>query len=115
MNAPDFKKTYLEAFNDWEKSALTKDPFWIRETREAALAYFDKTALPTPTDEAWRYADLDPLFKISFALKGERHSKETVSRELTYLGFDSDGADWLVFVNGHFSQALSKMEDLPEA
>ena len=114
MNAADFKKTYLDAFNDWEKSALTKDPFWIRETREQALAYFDKTALPTTHEETWRYADLDPLFKISFALKGERHSKETVSRELASLGFDADGADWLVFVNGHYTQGLSSVEKLPK-
>ena len=113
MNAVDFKKTYFEAFNDWEKSALTKDPFWIRETREAALAYFEKAALPTTHEEGWRYADLEPLFKISFALQGERHSKETVSRELSSLGFDMDKADWLVFVNGHYSQALSSVEKLP--
>ncbi len=37
MNAMEVKNSYLATFSDWEKTALTKDPFWIQETREKAL------------------------------------------------------------------------------
>lgn len=114
MTGADFKKTYLESFNDWEKAALTKDPFWIRETREAALAYFGKAGLPTSRDEAWKYTDLDPLYKISFALAGDRQPKAAVAAELKSLGFDPSKAHLAVFVNGHFSESLSALGDLPK-
>jgi Fe-S cluster assembly protein SufD len=111
--ATEFKISYLEAFSDWEKSALVKDPFWIQETREKALAHFGEIGFPTSKDEAWKHTDLDPLFKISFALKGDRQSKAAVSAELKSLGFDIEKAHLMVFVNGHFCQNLSALGELP--
>src|ERR1035438_2216669 len=113
--ASEFKNSYLESFPDWQKAALVKDPFWIQETREKALAHFAETGFPTAHDEAWKHADLDPLFKISFALKGDRHSKEAVLAELKSLGFEPEKAHLMVFVNGHYSPNLSALGDLPHA
>ncbi len=44
MDAVQVKNLYLQAFPDWEKTALAKDPFWLRETREKALAQFAENA-----------------------------------------------------------------------
>src|SRR5258708_32694691 len=107
------KNSYLAAFADWEKSALTKDPFWLRETREAALAQFGETGFPTTKDEFWKYTDLDGLLKHSFALMGDRHTKAAVLSELKSLGFDSEKAHLMVFVNGYFSKELSSLKNLP--
>lgn len=111
MNALEAKDTYLSQFGDWEKTALTKDPFWIRETREKALAYFQETGFPTSRDETWKYTNLDPLFQIPFALNGDRVSKEAVLPELKSLGFETGKANVMVFVNGHFSKALSGVSE----
>lgn len=35
------------------------DPGWLAERRAMALDYYDKLAMPSPTEEVWRYVDLD--------------------------------------------------------
>jgi len=113
MDALQAKNSYLSAFSDWEKSALTKDPFWLKETREAALAQFGETGFPTVKDEFWKYTDLDGLLNHSFALTGDRHTKAAVLSELKSLGFDPEKAHLMVFVNGYFSKDLSSVKNPP--
>jgi Fe-S cluster assembly protein SufD len=107
MNANEVKNAYLSAFPDWEKAALSKDPFWLRETREKALAAFGEAGFPTTKDEFWKFTDLDPFYKLPFDLTGERPAKAAVLAELKSLGFEPEKADLMVFVNGHFSKELS--------
>jgi len=109
MNATEAKNTYLSAFPDWEKAALSKDPFWLRETREKALAAFGEAGFPTSKEETWRYTDLDHLFQLPFDLTGEKPAKAAVTAELKSLGFDTEKAYLAVFVNGHFSKELSHL------
>ena len=40
-------------------AAGASDPAWLAERRKTAYEYFDKLALPSPTEEVWRYVDLD--------------------------------------------------------
>jgi len=114
VDALQVKQTYLSAFSDWEKTALTKDPFWIRESRELALAYFGEAGFPTAKDEDWKYTDLDNFLKVSFALTGDKHSKASILAELKSLGFEMDKAHLMVYVNGHFCKELSTIHDLPK-
>lgn len=111
MNSTEVKNKYLSAFPDWEKAALAKDPFWIRETREKALAYFEKAGFPTAKDETWKYTDLDNFYKIPFALTGEVQTKAAISAELKSLGFDLAQAQLMVFVNGHLAKNFSSFGD----
>lgn len=113
MNAVEVKNSYLAAFSDWEKTALTKDPFWIQETRKQALALFEKTGFPDSTDESWKYASLDSFYQIPFHLTADKPSKETVVAKLKAEGFNMDKADLMVFVNGHFSGTLSHLSEPP--
>lgn len=114
MNAAELKESYVSAFPEWEKTALSKDPFWLRETRETALAHFGQAGFPTSKDEAWRHAPLEPIFNLPFELTGEKPAKAAVQEELRSLGFDTDKSHLLVFVNGHFSKELSAVKKLPE-
>ena len=111
MNATEVKNSYLATFSDWGKTALTKDPFWIQETREKALALFDKKGFPDSTDESWKYAPLDSFYRIPFDLTADKPSKGAVVAELKSLGFDIDKADLMVFVNGHLSRTLSHLSE----
>ena len=111
MNAAEVKNTYLSAFPDWEKAGLSKDPFWLREAREKALAAFGESGFPTSKEETWRYTDLDPLFQLPFDLTGEKPAKAAVTAELKSLGFDVEKAHLAVFVNGHFSKELSRLPE----
>ncbi len=35
------------------------DPAWLADRRSSALDYYEKLAMPSPTEEVWRYVDLD--------------------------------------------------------
>ncbi len=35
------------------------DPSWLADRRSAAVAYYEKLAMPSPVEEVWRYVDLD--------------------------------------------------------
>ena len=40
-------------------AAGASDPAWLAERRAVALDYYDKLPMPSPTEEVWRYVDLD--------------------------------------------------------
>lgn len=46
---------------DYEASAAAgaTDPAWLAKRRAAALAFYEKLPMPSPTEEVWRYVDLD--------------------------------------------------------
>jgi Fe-S cluster assembly protein SufD len=44
-------------------TAGASDPAWLADRRGTALEYFEKLDMPSPTEEVWRYVDLD--FDIS--------------------------------------------------
>ncbi len=90
MNAAEVKNSYLAIFPDWEKTALTKDPFWIQETREKALALFDKSGFPDSTQESWKYSSLDSFYRIPFDLTADKPSREAAVSELKSFGFSLD-------------------------
>ncbi|MCP3996551.1 MAG: Fe-S cluster assembly protein SufD [bacterium] len=40
-------------------AAGASDPGWLANRRSTALDYYEKLAMPSPTEEVWRYVDLD--------------------------------------------------------
>lgn len=40
-------------------TAGASDPAWLATRRSEALEYYEKLAMPSPTEEVWRYVDLD--------------------------------------------------------
>jgi Fe-S cluster assembly protein SufD len=84
---------------------------WLRELRHVAMTRFLSLGLPGRRAEQWRYADLSPLRKGSF-------SPVTLAQETEQARIDAaavPGLDGprLVFINGRFQRALSRMEGLP--
>lgn len=85
---------------------------WVREMREASLLRFAELGFPTHKQEAWKYTQLQALENDVFsstAIEQTPISKD----ELPQLPLDSLEATKLVFVDGHFSRALSDMDSLP--
>ncbi len=113
METLEAKNNYISLYPDWEKTALIKDPFWLKDTREKSLASFRETGFPTSEDESWKHTSLDDFLKISFNLTQERHVKDAVKAELESQGFDTARAHLMVFVNGHFNLELSTIGGLP--
>ena len=113
METTQPKENYLALFPDWEKTALVKDPFWLKDTRDKALASFGESGFPTQEDESWKHTSLDEFYKVSFNLTQEGHVRDAVQAELQSQGFDTTQAHLMVFVNGYFKPEHSQVGDLP--
>jgi len=85
-------------------------PEWLAERRGAARAQWQRESLPTRRTEAWKYTSLAPLERDFAPGRAPSEAVLPALRELL-LPLDSPR---LVFVNGHFSAALSVMDALPE-
>ena len=72
--------TYLETFNDFQRTAPGHNLSWLRKLREDAFARFCEVGFPTTHDEDWRFTNVSAIAKTPFALawrckaqSGERH------------------------------------------
>lgn len=99
---------YAEDFAARRKERLA-EPVWLVERRQAAIADFEAKGFPTRRDEAWRNLDLSALAKAHYPalhLPGQA--------DAAALKAVLPQAHWLVFVDGHFSEAQSELAGLPK-
>src|SRR5689334_7416999 len=108
--------------NVLEQSDLTQRDFealqrragsvtWLRTLREEALHRFNKLGFPTIRDEEWKYTSARPIATTPFelALPGTSAINDPESIKSFAL---RDGLIQLVFVDGHFVSALSRVPTL---
>ncbi len=98
---------YEQAF---AAAGLDQGPAWLTALRQTGLAAFAAVGFPTTQHEDWRYTSLGNIPKTPF------RPAETASVDASVLEpvlFDDDRVDRLVFVNGHYDQKLSRIDQLP--
>ncbi|HET9773054.1 MAG TPA: SufD family Fe-S cluster assembly protein, partial [Acidimicrobiia bacterium] len=76
-----------------EAARALPGPAWLTERRLAAAEQFASTALPTPSEEAWRYSRIDQLDL-------ERYRPAEVATEGTFLGPSVQRAATVRVLNG---------------
>lgn len=81
---------------------------WLKESRDRTSLLLQEQALPSTRDEEWRFTDLSPLLPLQFHPGGLVELPESA---VTALPEASESR--LVFVNGFFAPALSKVAGLP--
>ncbi len=109
------QELYLSSFTQLEGTLPGREETWVRNQRLQALASFKEAGFPTTHDEWWKYTDLATGFlKVSFGFESELTAKTAVTAKLKSMGFSSEKAHLLVFVNGHFSKELSALKNLPK-
>ncbi len=89
------------------------DADWLRSIRENAMQRFTALGFPTTKDESWRFTNVAPIAKTSFALAPQ----QPVSIDLQQLNqfiIPDLNAIRLVFVNGRYSPRLSHAQELPK-
>src|SRR5215207_4719571 len=86
-------------------------PAWLRQERERAMAAFAAQGFPTTRDEEWRFTPVTPIAETAF-VRGE--PLHVASEELAAWTFGAETAAELVFVNGIFVPALSRVTELPD-
>jgi Fe-S cluster assembly protein SufD len=86
---------------------------WLGALRRAAIERFGELGFPSQRQEAWRFTSVAPLTQTAFQAASVNPAVEEQARVLAAahaLGGD-EGAR-AVFVNGHFSSALSSLKSL---
>ncbi|MGQ0722385.1 MAG: Fe-S cluster assembly protein SufD [Candidatus Eiseniibacteriota bacterium] len=88
-------------------------PAWVGSLRRRGLARFDELGLPTLRDEDWRFTDLQPITSGSFAL-GRGDASAVDAQRIERFAFPDLAGPRLVFVDGRFAPALSRIGRLPK-
>lgn len=106
-SAPD---AYVSAF---EKRSAEGGPSWLAEIRRAAFDRFAALGFPTTRHEEWKYTNLAPLVKTTFA-PADAAARNAKSAAIDAKVFDDKGAIRIVFVDGQYSEKLSRAQSLPK-
>jgi Fe-S cluster assembly protein SufD len=109
----DASDRYLAAYHDLARSSTPREPGWLRESRERSIGRFRELGFPAPKSEEWKYTNLAPLLKTTFA-RGRPEDPEGVAAErFEAFTFGVLKTSLLVFVNGRFTPRLSYLRYLP--
>jgi Fe-S cluster assembly protein SufD len=93
-------------------AAIADGPDWLEPVRRAAAGRFGAVGFPTSRDEEWRFTPIGPIANGSW--RPSPGVAAMVSAELL-APFIFGHPEWstLVFVNGAYSQGLSRVMELP--
>jgi Fe-S cluster assembly protein SufD len=81
---------------------------WLEKLRKSGLENFSVNGLPTPKIEEWKYTSLKMLDNIDNGINSTLNIQQV---EIDWLPADLE-THKLVFVNGHFDEALSAIGPL---
>jgi Fe-S cluster assembly protein SufD len=88
-------------------------PAWLSPLRSAAIATFSELGFPTLRDEDWRFTNVAPIAALPFQPARAAAVNGAESKMLSEAAFATLPGCRLVFVNGFFSQKLSRIEKIP--
>jgi Fe-S cluster assembly protein SufD len=100
---------FLSEFEARARSTAS-GPAWLWQERERAMAAFAAQGFPTTRDEEWRFTPVTPIAETAFVPGELLH---VPPGDVAKWTFGADTAAELVFVNGIFVPALSRIADLP--
>ncbi len=99
--------SYKSGFDQLERNLNGEATSPLHALRKQAWAAFEGTGFPAATDEEWRFTNVAPIAKLSFA-PALRYTSEGLTRsDIAKLTLGNLDAIQLVFVNGHFAADLS--------
>lgn len=96
------------------RSLAGQGPAWLDELRREGLERFERTGLPTPRLEEWKYTNVAPLARVPFVPVGDESHSADVTGLLPAAGWDGEHPIRLVFADGAFAPELSSRSTLPE-
>jgi len=107
------KASYLSTFRQLEKELARHSRPALQRLRKAAIARFDDMGFPGPRDEDWKFTNLAPLARLSFAPVHGYERNGLSLKKLQQVAFGLDEGIRLAFVNGHYAADLSSAAGLP--
>jgi Fe-S cluster assembly protein SufD len=103
---------YKSCFDTFERSLNGDSKTPIHALRREAMGRFQETGFPTNRHEEWKFTNISAIAKIGFEPVLHYAGEGVTEDQLGSLTLPS--AHRLVFVNGHFSAALSSTGRLPK-
>ena len=93
-------------------AAIAEGPEWLEPLRRAAAARFAAVGFPTSRDEEWRFTPIGPIAQRTWR---PASGEPTALRAEQLRPFSFGHPEWstLVFVDGAYSEALSRVSVLP--
>lgn len=110
MNATQTENHFNRCYAALRK-ALPQEAGWVSELREESFENFNALGLPTVKHEEWRWTNLKAISGSEWSPAGPVHLSEDDLKP--WLIPDADEIR-LVFINGHYTEAMSKLPPLPE-
>ena len=107
------EERYLSDFRSFENTLPADGPTWVHDLRLRGLARFSELGLPTARrgNEKWKYTNIAPIARNTFQYPFEGNLGKKIVRATRSLAPWDDTWINLVFVDGHYCQALSTETD----
>lgn len=102
---------YSEKFARFEREP--QQPAWMLPFRQAGFARFAELGFPTLQHEDWRFTNVAPIVKLPFRPAFESAPEAAAAETFQNFPFSKLPGTRLVFVNGHYTAALSNIAALP--
>ena len=102
---------YLRAFEWFERQA--HQPAWLFPLRKAGLSSFEEQGFPTVHHEDWRFTNVAPIARLGFHPAFDTPAGNGAAETLRRGPFGNLKGHRLVFVDGHYSPALSSRVHVP--
>jgi len=103
---------YFERFAALAEERETREPAWLRDIRRAAMDRFGELGFPTTKNEEWRFTNVAPIARASFA---PARAWSARARDLRASArYPSVGEPWIgtcrvvAFINGHLAVEASQ-------
>jgi len=93
-------------------TASRRLPQALAALRRAGADRFQSVGYPTTKQEDWRFTSVAPIARTEFAPATGQITAEA-RRLIEQSSFGEDAAAELVFINGHFSPEISRLDKLP--
>lgn len=100
---------YLTDFHTFESRLKPDEATWVHQIRRQAMSHFTELGFPTARrgNEKWKYTSVVPIAKANFVYPFDVNPEEVSAASIRQLAPWDDSWVNLVFVNGHYSEALS--------
>ena len=104
---------YLDAYRAFAANGASRAPAWLRQLRDSAIARFSELGFPGSKQEEWRFTSVAPIAETEFALVPRPTPHAPRERDLEPFLLGDAAPHRLVFVDGHFSEGLSRLGSFP--
>lgn len=101
---------HLERFEQVGRNR--SEPAWLAPLRESGRSSFARRGFPTVREEDWRFTNVAPIARLPLRPADQVDSQAAAEASRNAALSEIPGLR-LVFVNGHFSPALSRKAALP--